>query len=74
MRVRIVAFEAEVLEAEGKEIAYRRVEAHGRQGARRARKLQAHLFEMVAVEVRVAEGMDELTPNRGSMAYARYVL
>ena len=45
---------------EREEVLHRRIEPHVRQRARRARELQARLLEMVEVEVRVAEGVDEL--------------
>ncbi|MPN36795.1 hypothetical protein SDC9_184306 [bioreactor metagenome] len=61
MRVRVVAFEAEILEAEGEDVPHLGIDPHCRQGAGLARQLQAGLFEMVGVEVGVAEGMDEVT-------------
>jgi hypothetical protein len=45
VRVRIVAFELEVLKTEGKQIVDRGVQVQRRQGTRRAGQLQARLFE-----------------------------
>src|SRR5215469_2681568 len=59
MRMGIVAFESEVLIAEREQVAHRR-EPQGRQRTRRARKLRPRLLDVVQIEVRVAEGMDEL--------------
>src|SRR5262249_8540902 len=59
MRMRIVAFEDEVLVAECEQVVHRG-EPHGRQRTRRARELCPRLLDVVQVEVRVAEGMDEL--------------
>jgi len=44
----------------GKQVADLRIEAHGRQRLRRARKLQLRLLEMVGVEMGVTQRMDEV--------------
>src|SRR5580698_5643785 len=59
MRVRIIAFEREVLVAKRQQISDGGIEQHPRQRARRTRQLQPRLIEMVKVEMRVAEGVDE---------------
>src|SRR5579883_86728 len=59
-RMRIVVFEGEILVAEGEQILGGGGKPHGRQRARRARELQARLVEMVQVEMRVAERVDEV--------------
>src|SRR6185437_13799176 len=60
VRVRIVALEDEVLVAEGEQILGGRSETHGRHLARRSAELLARLLEVVEIEVRVAERMDEV--------------
>ena len=60
MRIGIVAKEVETLVGKVEDVIDRRVNRHRRQFPRRALQLQACLVEMVAVEMRVAEGMDEL--------------
>ena len=60
MRVRVVAFEHEVLVLEGEQILGRRIEPQRRQRQGLARQLQPRLVEVVQIEVRVAEGVDEL--------------
>src|SRR5512145_2875315 len=59
-RMRIVAFQREVLELETEDVAHRGVDLHGRQRARLARQLQCGLFHVVGIQVRVAEGMHEI--------------
>ena len=60
MRVRVVALEGEVLIDEIEDRVDLRIEAHRGQRARRAAELQPRLFEVVQVEVRVAERVDEV--------------
>src|SRR5215469_4859989 len=59
VRMRIVAFEAEILVAEREQILNDRTDAHSRQRARRTRELEPRLLEMIEIEMRVAERMDE---------------
>ena len=47
VRMRVVAFEAEVLEFEGENVVDRRVDPHCGQRTRRARQLQTGLLDMV---------------------------
>ena len=58
--MRIVVFQLEVLELEIEDRPDRRVDPHRRQRPRLARKLQPGLFEVVVVEVGVAERVDEV--------------
>src|ERR1700722_20397439 len=60
MRVRVVAFEHEVFIAEREDILHRRVDLHHRQGAPRTRQLQPRLLQMVRIQMRVAERMNEV--------------
>src|SRR5262249_29244401 len=55
MRMRIVAFEHEILIAEREQILRRRRKPHGGEPARRAGELLARLLEVVRIEMRVAE-------------------
>src|SRR4029079_5814015 len=55
VRVRIVALERKVLVPEREDILHIRIDLHDRQLPCRARQLQPRLFEMVGVEMRVAE-------------------
>src|SRR6266481_5059060 len=58
-RVRIVALEREILVAEAEEILHFGIEPHARQRPRRAQQLLLRLFEMIEVEVRVAQRVHE---------------
>src|SRR4051812_20990430 len=60
VRVRIVAFEREVLEAERENVGHGRVDLHHRQGTGWPRQLQPGLLEVVGIEMRVAERMNEI--------------
>src|SRR2546426_3458645 len=60
VRVRIVAFEHEILVPEGEKVGDRRIEPHERQPARCARKLEPRLFEVIHIEMGIPEGMDEV--------------
>src|ERR1051325_582209 len=60
VRMRIVAFEHEILVAEREQVLGGGRKPHGRQSPRRAAQLQPRLLEVVEVEMRVAEGVDEL--------------
>ena len=58
--MRVVALDGDVLEAEIEERAHGRIEPQPRQRPRLAGELQARLFEVVEVEMRVAEGVHEV--------------
>ena len=60
-RMRVVAFQSEILEDKVLETRASGVENHSRQRAALARELQASLLEVVGVEVEVAKGV-----NKGS--------
>src|SRR5206468_2394837 len=60
-RMRIVSFQREVFVPEGKQIAHIRVEPHQWQPPRFAFELLARLLEMVEIQMRVSEGVHELT-------------
>ncbi len=70
MRVRVVVLQLEVLKAEVEQVSHFGVEPHLRQGSRLAGELEAGLLEVVAVEVGVAEGVDELAGLQA--AYLRH--
>ena len=55
----LVALERHVGFIEGEDVAPRR-EAQGGEGQRLAGQLQLRLVEVVQIEVRIAQGMDEL--------------
>ncbi len=59
MRVRVVAFEGKVLEAECEYIRQRLVDLHFRQSPRRPCKLEPGLIDMVEIQMGVAKGVDE---------------
>src|SRR4030065_890700 len=58
--VRVVVQQFKIFEVKIKGRAPLGIEAHARQWPRRARQLRARLFEVVAVEMRIAEGMNEI--------------
>src|SRR5437870_4706398 len=58
--MRLVALEREILVLELEQLAPRGVEAHAREGPRRAGELRARLLEVIEIQVRIAEGEDEL--------------
>src|SRR6478735_978587 len=60
VRVRVVAFERKILVAERENILHIRIDLHHRQRPCRPRQLQPRLFEMVGVEMRVAERVHEI--------------
>ena len=60
MGPRVVTLEGDVLEAEVEDALHVGIEHEARQGARRARELQAGLLEVVEIEMRVARGVDKL--------------
>ena len=57
--MRVVVLQFEVFKAEVEQVLHFGVELHLWQGSRLAGKLEAGLLEVVAVEVSVAEGVDE---------------
>src|SRR5512141_1477726 len=57
-RVRVVAAEGEILEAEGEDVAHLRIQRHRRQRARLAGELLARLVEVVEIQVGVAQSVD----------------
>jgi hypothetical protein len=59
--VRVVALDRDVLEVEAVDHGDRRVEAQRRQRPGLAGQLQLRLLEVVEVEVRVAQGVHEVT-------------
>ena len=59
VRVRVVVLQFEIFKAEIKQVSHFVVELHLRQGSRLAGELEAGLLEVVAVEVGIAEGVDE---------------
>src|ERR1700733_15469405 len=56
VRMRLIAFEREILIAERENIPNLRIEAHVRQRIGLARELLARLVEMIEIEMRGAEG------------------
>ena len=61
MRVEPVAFQAEVVVVEAKDIRDVRVDIHRRQRIRRARELFVGLLDMIGVDMRIAKRVDELS-------------
>src|SRR6266478_6089043 len=59
MRVRVIAFEGKILEAECEYIGHGPVDLHLRQPARHPGKLEPGLFEMVEIQMGVAKGVNE---------------
>src|SRR3954469_22123098 len=59
-RLRVVALDGDVLVGEVEQRAHGWIEPQPRQGAGRAGELQAGLLQVVGVEVRVAERVDEV--------------
>ena len=60
VRVGVVAFEGEVFVLEVEDALPFGVDAHGGQRPRLTRELQTHLLQVVLVDMRVAEGVDEV--------------
>jgi hypothetical protein len=58
---RVVAFQGEVLEFEVVDVFDGGIQVHLRQWARVADELEFRLFEMIGVEMQIAEGVDEFT-------------
>ena len=67
--MRLVVVETEMLEAEIVDVRHRGINPHLRQRARLAAQLQFGLFKMVLIEMKVAEGVDEIA--RFVAAYLR---
>ena len=59
--MRVISFEAEMLETEGEEVFHGLVDAHVRQGSGYPGQLQAGLLEMIALELHVSEGLHKIT-------------
>src|SRR5688572_5884989 len=59
--MRIVALEREIAELELEDRLHGGIDGHGRQRTRLALELESGLLEMVRVEMRVAEGVDEFS-------------
>src|SRR5579859_5892864 len=57
----LVIFKGEVLEPELEDILHRGIEFHRGQGIRAAGELQPCLFEMIAIQVHIAKGVDEFS-------------
>ena len=60
MRVRLIAFDLEVLERIGVDARRAALDAEAGEGVRLTRDLEPRLFDVVGVEMRVAAGPDEL--------------
>ena len=60
MRVGVVILEGEVAVVEAEDVLHIGVDAHGRQRPRVTGELQAHLVEVVLVDMRVAEGVHKV--------------
>src|SRR5262249_48881964 len=60
MRVRVVALEFEVFVLEREDVLHIGIDLHHGQGPRRPRELQPRLFEMVGIEMGVAERVHEV--------------
>ena len=59
-RVRVIALQRKVLEFEGKDVFYRRIDVHAGQRTRLARQLLARLLHVVGIQVCIAEGVHEI--------------
>ena len=60
VRMRIVILQGEVLVAEREDVLHLGIDSHGGQGPRLARELQAHLVQVILVDVCIAKGVHEL--------------
>ena len=58
--MRIVARQVEIFVLKREQVLYLRIQFHAWKRTGFARKLQAHLLQVVQVDVRVAQGMDEI--------------
>src|SRR5690606_12093610 len=63
-RVRVIAFDGDVAEAELEEVRHRRRQLQCRQWPRRTRELLAGLFVVVRVQVGVAQGVYEVADTQ----------
>ena len=61
--MRIVVFDGNIFVAERKNIAHVRIELQGRERARLAGKLAVYLLEVVVVNMRIAERVDEIADS-----------
>ena len=60
MWMRIIIYQLEVIILEIEDTLHVRIDFHLRQGTRFARQLQFHLLQVVQVDVRVAQRVDEV--------------
>src|ERR1700692_2703404 len=60
MRVRVVALDGKILEAEREQIGHGPINAQDRQSPRQPGELEARLIEVIEIEVSVAQRVDEL--------------
>jgi len=58
--MRVVAFQREILELKIVDVLHRRIQLHLRQRTRFARELELRLFQMIRVEMQIAEGVDKI--------------
>src|SRR5215203_3402690 len=69
-RVRVIALDGDVLQVEGVDLLHRGVEPQGRQRPWLPGELEPGLVEVVRVEVRVAEGVHEVSdPEPGHLGH-----
>ena len=61
VRMGVVIGQVKVIVLEVEEAPSRGIQLHVRQGAWRARKLQAHLLQMIPIDMRIAKGVDKIT-------------
>src|SRR5688572_20825887 len=61
MRVRAVSNQYEILVCELEDRLHLRIDPHRWQGARLSRQLLSRLIDVIGIQVRIAEGVDELT-------------
>src|SRR6478752_1967311 len=60
VRVRVVFLYREVFIAKSEYVFHGRIDPHCRQAPRRARQLQARLFQMIEIEMSIAECVNEV--------------
>ena len=63
---RIVVFQFEIFKVEIENILYVRIQLHRGERARSSRELQARLFQMVEIEMRVARSVNEVARAESS--------
>ena len=62
--MRIVARQVEIFVLKREQVLYLRIQFHAWKRTRFARKLQAHLLQVVQVDMRIAQGMDEIARTK----------